>query len=132
MTDCIFCKIVAGEVPAFKVYEDNKFLAFFDVTPLNPGHTLLIPKEHVRRVWDCKDMSGYGEVMGKVANALRKAFDTEYVVSMVFGEQIPHAHVHLVPRLPDDGHGGTINMSLHKQVSPQEMKEVQEKIVKAF
>lgn len=126
--DCIFCKIIKGEVPSYKVYEDDKFLAFLDIRPLNPGHTLIIPKEHYRWVWDVPKIDEYFGVAGKVANAIRKALGTEQVVSLVLGEEVPHAHVWLVPRFPDDGHGGSIDLKNIKEISEEEMSETAKKI----
>ena len=68
MTDCLFCKIVAGEIPCQKVYEDDKFLAFLDIKPQSPGHTLLIPKTHYRWVYDVEN---YSEFWEKASAALR-------------------------------------------------------------
>ena len=106
MTDpnCLFCKIVAGEIPAEKVYEDDTYLAFLDIRPLSPGHTLIIPKEHYRWVWDVEDLGGYFGVARKIAKALQKISGTEEVHMKVIGEEIPHAHVWVFPA-PDKAHG---------------------------
>ena len=132
MENCIFCKIVRKKVPAIIVYEDKDFMAFLSIAPLNLGHTLVIPKKHYRWVWDMPDIGKYYEVIGKIANALRKAFETEWVVSVVFGEEIPHAHVWLVPRFPDDGHGGSLDTDNVKTFSNKEMEEAAEKIRKSL
>ena len=92
MDDCIFCKIIKGEAPSYKVYEDDDFFAFLSIVPLNPGHTLVIPKKHFRWVWDVPNIGEYYEAVGKIANAMRKAFNIEWVVSLVAGEEVPHAH----------------------------------------
>jgi len=128
MKDCLFCKIVAGEIPSNKVYEDNDYFAFLDIKPLNPGHALVIPKKHYRWVWDDKTIGKYMEACQKVANAQRKAFNIEQIVSLIFGEEVEHAHIWLVPMLPDDGHGGAIDLSNHKKISGKEMLELAEKI----
>lgn len=127
--DCIFCKIAAGEAPSHKVYEDSDFIAFLDIRPLNPGHTLVIPKKHYRWVWDVENLGKYYEAVGKVANAIKKAFDIDCVVSLVSGEEVPHAHVLLIPRFEGDGHGGSIDMKNIKEVSEEEMKNAEESIV---
>jgi histidine triad (HIT) family protein len=95
--NCIFCKIVDGEIPAHKVYEDNDFLAFLDIHPLSPGHTLIIPKEHFRWVWDVPKAGEYFEVAKKVALAQKKAFDTDFILSKIIGEEVPHAHIWVYP-----------------------------------
>ena len=128
MNECIFCKIVNGDIPSYKVYEDEEFLAFLDVRPLNPGHTLVVPKQHYRWVWDHPDIGKYYQVVGRVVEAIKKAFDTDYVVSLVLGEEVPHAHVWLVPRFEGDGHGGAIDLTNTKELSEGDMKEAQRKI----
>lgn len=128
MDDCVFCKIAKGEIPCHKVFEDKDFLAFLGIRPLNPGHTLVIPKKHYRWVWDVPNIGKYYKVVGKIANAMKKAFSTDYVVSLVFGEEVPHAHVWLVPRFKDDGHGGAIRLENVKKISDEEMRESAEKI----
>jgi histidine triad (HIT) family protein len=88
---------VRGEIPAHKVYEDADFLAFLDINPLSPGHTLVIPKKHYRWVWDLPHIGPAFEVAQKIALAQKKAFDTELVISKVFGEEVPHAHIWVYP-----------------------------------
>ena len=95
--ECIFCKIVAGDIPSTKVYEDERFLAFLDIRPQAPGHTLVIPKQHCRWVWDVLPIGHYFEVVQKVARAMQKAFGTEEVHMRVVGEEVPHAHVWVYP-----------------------------------
>ena len=130
--DCIFCKIVAGELPCYKLYENEGYLAMLDIRPLNPGHALVIPKKHYRWVWDDPAIGKYYEVAGKIANAQRRAFSTDWVVSLVAGEEVPHAHVWLVPRFPGDGHGGSLDLTNIKKLSEQEMHEAMEKIKNAL
>ena len=132
MEDCIFCKIVSGDIPSYKVYEDETFLAFLDIRPLNPGHTLVIPEQHHRWVWDMSNTPEYMRVCHAVANAQRKAFHTEQIVSLIFGEEVQHAHIWLVPRHENDGHGGAINLKNVKKVQDKEMLEAAEKIKRAL
>lgn len=127
---CIFCKIIKKEIPCYKIYEDENFLGFLDINPLNPGHALIIPKEHYRWVWDVKNIGAYYEACQKVALAQKKAFNTDQIVSLVFGEEVPHAHIWLIPRLENDGHGSSIDTKNHKKYSEDEMKQFQEKIIK--
>lgn len=126
--DCVFCQIIAGKIPSYKIYEDDNFLAFLDIRPLNPGHTLVIPKKHYRWVWDYPELGNYYEVVGQVVKAIKKAFATDYVVSLVLGEEVPHAHIWLVPRFTNDGHGGAIDLRNIKSLSQVEMEEAREKI----
>lgn len=95
--NCIFCKIITKEIPAEIVYEDNDFLAFLDINPQSPGHTQVIPKEHHRWVWDIPNIGEYFEVARKVAKAQQKAFDTEWILSKIIGDEVPHAHIWVFP-----------------------------------
>ncbi len=95
--NCIFCKIVARDIPAHIVYEDDSFLAFLDIRPLSPGHTLIIPKDHHRWIWDVPVLGLYFEVAGKIAKALQKAFGQEMIQSKIIGEEVPHAHIWIYP-----------------------------------
>ena len=97
MTDCIFCRLVNREVPAEIVYEDQNFLAFLDIRPQAPGHTLVIPKPHYRWVWDVPNAGDYFLVAQKIAHAQQKAFQTESIISKIVGEEVPHAHIWLIP-----------------------------------
>jgi histidine triad (HIT) family protein len=97
MPDCIFCKIVKGEIPAHKVYEDEYFIAFLDIHPQSPGHAQVIPKSHYRWVWDVQNAGAYFEVVKKVAQAQQKAFGTEWVLSKIVGDEVPHAHIWVYP-----------------------------------
>jgi len=128
--DCIFCKIVDGEIPCYKVYEDDNYLSFLDIRPLNLWHLLVIPKKHYRRVWDTENIWEYYKVVWKLANAMKKTLNTDYIVSTVFGEEVPHAHVWLVPRFENDGHGWAIDLSNIKDISEIEMKKIAENIAK--
>lgn len=130
--DCIFCKIVKKETPSYTVYEDDNFVGLLDINPLNRGHTLVIPKKHYRWVWDVPNIGAYFETVQKIAKAQQQAFGTEWVVSLVIGEEVPHAHVSLIPRFDGDGHGGSINFSPQKEFSEQEFSSFAEKIRKAL
>jgi len=99
MEDSIFTKIIRGEIPAYKIYEDDETLAFLDIHPVAPGHTLVIPKKQVEFLWDL-DSDTYTAVMNtakRVALHLREALAVPYVGVQVVGVDVPHAHVHLIP-----------------------------------
>jgi len=96
--DCIFCKIVKGELPSYKVYEDSQYMVFLDKFPRAPGHCLVIPKKHHRWIWDVPEIGSFMEVAKKIADAQRKAFGTEMIVAHVIGDEVPHAHIWLVPQ----------------------------------
>ncbi len=97
MENCIFCKIVAGEIPSYKVYEDDHFLAFLDIHPQSPGHVQVIPKTHYRFVWQVPNAGDYFEVVKKVALAQQRAFDTDWILSKIVGDEVPHAHIWVFP-----------------------------------
>lgn len=99
MEDSIFTKIIKGEIPCHKVYEDEVTLAFLDIHPVQPGHTLVIPKKQIEFVWDLPD-EDYRAVMAtakKVALRLREVLGTKYIGERVVGVDVPHAHVQLIP-----------------------------------
>lgn len=99
MEDSIFTKIIKGEIPCHKIYEDELTLAFLDIHPAVPGHALVIPKEQVQFVWDLSDQT-YQAVMDttkKVAIHLRQTLGTTYVGEKIIGVDVPHAHVQLLP-----------------------------------
>ena len=95
--NCIFCKIINKEIPAEIIYEDDNFLAFLDIHPQSPGHTQVIPKDHYRWVWDVPDAGKYFEVAKKIAEAQRKVFETDWILSKIVGDEIPHAHIWVFP-----------------------------------
>lgn len=99
MQDSIFTKIIKGEIPSYKIYEDEHTLAFLDIHPIQPGHTLVIPKAQVEFVWDLDDAT-YAALMQttkKLALHLRQTLAVPYVHERIVGTDVPHAHVHLVP-----------------------------------
>jgi len=95
--NCIFCKIARGEVPSHKIYEDKSFVAFLDINPQSPGHTQIIPKEHYRWVWDVPNTGEFFEVAKKIALAQRKAFETDFILSKIVGDEVEHAHIWVFP-----------------------------------
>lgn len=106
MDDCIFCKIVAGEIPAHMVYEDDAHLAFLDINPQSPGHIQVIPKKHYRFVWDVpeENFGAYMTVVRTLAKTLQNTFGTDMVFSRIIGDEVPHAHVWLFPN-PKEAEG---------------------------
>ena len=129
--NCIFCKIVRGEISSYKIYEDDDFFGFLDIKPIKKGHVLVIPKKHYRWVWDVENIGGYYEACQKIANAQRKAFNTEQVLSLVIGDEVPHAHVWLIPNVEKGGRA-SLDLNSHLDLSKEEMKEILEKIKRAL
>ncbi|WP_430399976.1 HIT family protein [Flavobacterium sp.] len=95
----IFTKIVSGEIPSYKIAEDENFLAFLDVNPNTKGHTLCIPKQEINKIFDMEEelYMGLMAFSRKVAKALEKTIDCKRVGVAVIGLEVPHVHVHLIP-----------------------------------
>src|ERR1041385_2440328 len=127
---CVFCDIVAGQNPHHIVYEDAEYLAFLDRYPLNAAHTQFIPKRHVRWVWDM-DKADIGIMFMKarrVVKALQKVCNTDWVIADTGGIGVAHAHVHLVPRFEDDGHGELPDPKILREIPENEMEEIAMKL----
>ncbi|VVB79241.1 HIT domain protein [uncultured archaeon] len=132
--DCIFCKIVKGEMPCYKIYEDKDVLSFLDINPYCIGHVLVIPKKHSRWLWDLNEAE-YTRLVERthfLANKLRDAFKTEWVEEVVAGIGTEHTHIHLQPRKFDDGLGELPTKPIIPKPTSEEMKKIQEKIVKVI
>lgn len=101
--DCIFCKIIEGDISGYKVYEDENVLAFLDANPVSEGHTLVVPKKHVETIHDAEGMSYMWDAIVKVSNAVKKAFDAKGMNidqnnGEVAGQEVDHMHFHITPR----------------------------------
>lgn len=123
----IFSRIVAGEIPAYKVAEDENYLAFLDVFPLIKGHVLVIPKQEVDYIFDLEDevYSGLQLFAKKVAKGLKEAVPCKRIGVTVIGLEVPHVHIHLVPM------NGMDDMNFAKpklKLEAEEMKAIAEKI----
>src|SRR5690349_10134737 len=99
MKDSVFTKIVKGELPSHKVYEDDKTLAFLDIHPVQPGHVLVIPKKQVEFVWDVEgeDYQALMATVQKVGRRIREVMGKPYVGIQVVGTDVPHTHIQLIP-----------------------------------
>lgn len=95
----IFSRIIAGEIPSYKVAENDKFYAFLDINPMSKGHTLVVPKEEIDYIFDLDDSTlGEMNIFAKqVAKAIEKAVPCKRIGMMVIGMEVPHAHIHLIP-----------------------------------
>ncbi len=99
MTDSLFTKIINGEIPSHKVYEDEKTYAFLDIHPVNPGHTLVITKTQKELIWDLgpDELRALNETVQKVGQRLREVMPFPHVGILVEGTGVPHVHVHVIP-----------------------------------
>ena len=111
MDSCLFCKIVRGEIPAEKVYEDADTFAFLDIKPVNPGHTLVVPKEHYANIFEVPDalVTKMIATVKKIAHGVRDGLGVQDInIAMNNGEHsgqtVFHAHMHVIPRHEGDGH----------------------------
>ena len=109
--DCIFCRIIAGEIPSEKVYEDQQTLAFLDINPINPGHTLVVPKEHFEDLLSTPDevLAGLMVVVKKIGQAIcsgvqAQGFNVGLNNGQAAGQVVFHAHFHVMPRFGADSH----------------------------
>lgn len=136
-TDCVFCKIVKGEIPCYKIYEDKDFLAFLDIAPFTEGHTLVIPKKHYRWVWDLPaarlpagqdrqvspNFDQYLKVVHKIVKHYQKAFGDDFVGSIIWGMIVAHAHFQILP------HPHHINLDWRRdKLTEDKAKELIEKL----
>jgi histidine triad (HIT) family protein len=111
--DCLFCKIVAGEIPSKKVYEDTNAFVFLDINPRNPGHMLVIPKNHYETIFDMPDneIGGFFKIVKKMAEKCRSAVGAEGISisqsnGRIAGQMVLHMHAHIIPRFSTEGPPG--------------------------
>lgn len=102
MTNCIFCKIVKGELPCQKVAENEYFLAFLTIKPNASGHTLVIPKDHHRWVYNVPNFGEYWEFTKVVTQKVQSETKADFISYLTMGNEVPHAHIHVIPRYYND------------------------------
>ena len=138
MEDCIFCKIIKGEIPSFKVYEDDKVLAFEDINPISEGHTLVIPKRHAQDLWEIEwgDLTAVHLASKKIIQAIKDTLNPSGVACLQLNgrganQVVMHYHFHLIPR-----HEGTPELPVAswelKEGDMDAIKETAEKIAAAI
>ncbi|MFO8235551.1 MAG: HIT family protein [Bacteroidales bacterium] len=127
----VFTKIINGEIPCYKIAEDENYFAFLDISPLKKGHALVIPKQEVDYLFDLDDqtISGMMVFAKKVAKAIDKAIDCKRVGLVVLGMEVPHAHIHLIP-LNKESDASFTQPKL--RLSEEEFEETAKKIRDAF
>jgi histidine triad (HIT) family protein len=125
----VFTRIANGEIPSYKIAEDENFYAFLDIFPVAIGHTLVIPKKEVDYLFDLDEETyvGLQKFTKKVAIGIKKAVPCIKVGMMVLGLEVPHAHIHLVPMQSE---ADLLNFSKKLKLQPEEFKAIQEKIAK--
>ena len=129
--ETIFTRIIKGEIPCYKIAEDEKFFAFLDINPLTKGHTLVVPKKHSSYIFDMEDKE-LGEMMvfaKKVATAIQKNVECLRIGVAVIGLEVPHTHIHLVPMKEEN------DLNFRKErpkVSQEEMQNIADKIAQSY
>lgn len=126
----IFSKIIAGEIPCHKIYEDDDFIAFLDIRPIRAGHALLVPKKEVDYIFEHEDelLAKMLPVAKKLGRAIESVVPCVRMGLTVLGLEVPHTHLHLVPI--DEGE--LINFSMAREAKPEDLKALREKIVAAL
>lgn len=123
----IFSRIIAGEIPSYKVAEDENYYAFLDINPLTEGHTLVVPKKEVDYLFDLDDSTLAGMILfaKKVARKIEKEIDCKRVAVVVLGLEVPHAHIHLIPIQSEE------DVDFHREklrLSPEEFQAIAERL----
>lgn len=127
----IFSRIIKGEIPCYKIAEDDKFFAFMDINPVSKGHTLVVPKKEVDYIFSLGDEE-LGEMMvfaKKVATAIEKAMPCKRIGVAVIGLEVPHAHIHLIPIVEE---GDMDFKKEHLHLTNEEFLNIQKRIVEQF
>jgi len=102
MDNCVFCKIVQGAIPCQKVLENDNNIAFYDIKPYATGHALVIPKDHYRWTYDIPNFADYWQFVHEVTQKIMKDHQPSFISFLTLGNEVPHAHVHIIPRYDDD------------------------------
>jgi len=131
MENCIFCKIAKGDIPADKIYEDKEFLVFLDIKPVSHGHILIIPKKHIVWMQEASDeiISKIFILTKKIMLAMKNGLPCDYVLESVAGNEVPHFHIHLIPRYLNDGLKEFPRIDYKNS---EHQNEIKEKIIRAL
>lgn len=137
--NCIFCKIVKGEIPAAKVYEDQYVLAFLDISQVTKGHTLIIPKTHIENIFELpEDIAAHlFSVVPKIANAIKKEFKPLGLNIVnnngeAAGQSVFHYHLHLIPRYGEGDGFGAVWKDHSSEYKPEQLHNIASSIAKAI
>jgi histidine triad (HIT) family protein len=124
--DCIFCKIIKGEIPSYKIYEDEKTYAFLDINPMHPGHTLLLPKEHQEYIFDVDDplYSELFKTAKKLSVKLKEVTQAKKIGLAIEGISVDHVHLHLVPV----NNVNDLDPCLAKKADPKVLEDLAKKL----
>lgn len=136
MDDCIFCKIVKGDIPAYKIYEDDFVMVFLDIKPFTKGHSLVIPKAHFENIFDIDEtiLEKISVVAKKVSQKAKDALQADGIRlsqsnGKTAGQEVMHFHLHIIPRYSDDGLSANPTATLHlPEANPEELKKIAEQL----
>ena len=135
MNECVFCKIVKGEIPSDKVYEDDNFFAFLDINPNNPGHSLIIPKNHYENIYNLSDeiLKNIAPLIKKIAIAVKNGVNADGINIIMnndgaAGQVVPHAHFHIIPRFADDGYKHWPGKSFPKEENAKMAEKIKKEL----
>lgn len=128
--ECLFCDITNRKTPSFRVWENEDFLAFLDIMPINPGHILLVPKKHVEEIFGLPDhlFNEAFQIAKKLAEPLRQTTSAKRIGIAIEGLGVPHVHIHLVPIHK----GNDLNPDRAKKTTEKELGEMQKKLIESF
>jgi histidine triad (HIT) family protein len=128
MEESIFAKIIRGDIPSHKIYEDSRTFAFLDIRPIVNGHVLVVPKVQVDHIWDLEtvDYCALWETAQKIAQHMRQTLKVQRVGIKVVGEEVPHAHIHLIPFNTAEEYNRTVKDALHP--SDDELAEMAKRL----
>ena len=123
---CVFCKIIKGEIPDYRIWQDENFIAFLDIRPINLGHTLVVPRLHEDEIFDLQDelYKGLFTAGRELSGLIKKAISSKRVGMVVEGFGVPHAHLHLVPI----NHGNELDPHRAHEVSVDSLSAMQKKL----
>jgi len=134
VNDCVFCKIGTGDIPAHKIYEDDKFIAFLDIEPSAPGHTMIVSKQHIEDIIELPgDLAEpMMDAIKNVVSMLEEALGSDNFTigansGRIVGRHVNHLHVHVIPRFPDDG-GGYIQQVVENPPD-EELENIKNRII---
>lgn len=136
--DCLFCKIIAGDIPSHTIYEDDFVYAFLDIYPCSEGHTIVLPKQHFTRFTDMseKEAASLFSSVNKIAKVVEDALELEAMNiginnGEIAGQTVPHVHVHIIPRRDNDN-GGSMHTIVETKPNTDNLAELAEKISNSF
>lgn len=136
--DCLFCKIIAGDIPSHTIYEDDFVYAFLDIYPCSEGHTIVLPKQHFTRFTDMseKEAASLFSSVNKIAKVVEDALELDAMNiginnGEIAGQTVPHVHVHIIPRRDNDN-GGSMHTIVETKPNTDNLAELAEKISNSF